>query len=51
MAVWRDRCNFPRILYNDLVDIQALFGHESVAATQIDSHVGPARMEQGVARW
>ncbi|HSA47283.1 MAG TPA: hypothetical protein P5552_12390 [Candidatus Competibacteraceae bacterium] len=34
----------------DLVDIQALLGHESVAATQIDTHVGPARMEQGVAR-
>jgi integrase/recombinase XerD len=32
------------------VDIQALLGHESIATTQIDSHVGSARMEQGVAR-
>ena len=29
------------------MDIQALLGHESVGATQIDTHVGPARMEQG----
>ncbi len=32
------------------VDIKALLGHESIATTQIDSHVGQARMEQGVAR-
>jgi len=32
------------------VDIQALLDHESVATTQIDTHVGPAWMEQGVAR-
>ncbi|HOW77674.1 MAG TPA: hypothetical protein PK959_17440 [Candidatus Competibacteraceae bacterium] len=32
------------------VDIKALLGHESVATTQIDTHVGPAWMEQGVAR-
>ena len=32
------------------VDIQALLGHESVATTQIDTHVGQERMEQGVAR-
>ncbi len=50
MAVWRDRWNFPRILYNDLVDIQALLGHESISTTQIYSHVGQARMEQVVGR-
>jgi integrase/recombinase XerD len=32
------------------VDIQALLGHESIATTQIDSHVGQARMERVVAR-
>ena len=32
------------------VDIQALLGHESISTTQIDTHVGQARMEQGVAR-
>ena len=32
------------------VDIQALLGHESIATTPIDTHVGPERMEQGVAR-
>ena len=32
------------------VDIQALLGHESVATTQIDTHVGQERMEQVVAR-
>ena len=32
------------------VDSQALLGHESVATTQIDTHVGQERMEQGVAR-
>jgi integrase len=47
MAVWRDRCNFPRILYNDLVDIQALLGHESISTTQIYTNVGQERMEQG----
>jgi site-specific recombinase XerD len=31
-------------------DIQALLGHESVATTQIDTHVGQERMEQVVAR-
>ena len=34
----------------DLVDIQALLGHESISTTQIDTHVGQARMEQGVGR-
>jgi integrase/recombinase XerD len=34
----------------DLVDIQALLGHESISTTQIYSHVGQARMEQVVAR-
>jgi len=33
------------------VDIQALLDHESVATTPMDTHVGQARMEQGVARW
>jgi integrase/recombinase XerD len=33
------------------VDIKALLGHESIATTQIDTHVGQERMEQGVARW
>jgi integrase/recombinase XerD len=32
------------------VDIQALLGHESIATTQIDTHVGQERMEQVVAR-
>jgi integrase/recombinase XerD len=32
------------------VDIKALLGHESISTTQIDTHVGQARMEQGVAR-
>ena len=32
------------------VDIQALLGHESVATTPMDSHVGPERMETVVAR-
>jgi integrase/recombinase XerD len=34
----------------DRVDIQALLGHESISTTQIDSHVGQARMEQVVGR-
>jgi len=32
------------------VDIQALLGHESIATTQIDTHVGQERMEQVVGR-
>jgi integrase/recombinase XerD len=32
------------------VDLQALLGHESIATTQIYSHVGQVRMEQVVAR-
>ena len=32
------------------VDLQALLGHESVTTTQIDTHVGQERMEQGVGR-
>jgi integrase/recombinase XerD len=32
------------------VDIKALLGHESISTTQIDTHVGQERMEQGVAR-
>ena len=32
------------------VDIKALLGHESIATTQIDTHVGQERMEQGVVR-
>ncbi|CDH44839.1 Integrase family protein (fragment) [Candidatus Contendobacter odensis Run_B_J11] len=32
------------------VDIKALLGHESIATTQIYTHVGQERMEQGVAR-
>ena len=32
------------------VDIQALLGHVHRATTPIDTHVGPERMEQGVAR-
>ncbi len=34
----------------ELVDIKALLGHESIATTQIDPHVGQERMEQVVAR-
>lgn len=34
----------------ELVDIQALLGHESISTTQIYSHVGQARMEQVVGR-
>jgi integrase/recombinase XerD len=34
----------------ELVDIKALFGHESIATTQIDTNVGQERMEQVVAR-
>jgi site-specific recombinase XerD len=32
------------------VDIQALLGHESVATTLMDTHVGQERMERVVAR-
>jgi site-specific recombinase XerD len=32
------------------VDIQALLGHESIATTPIDTHVGQAPMEKVVAR-
>jgi integrase/recombinase XerD len=32
------------------VDIQALLGHESIATTQIDTHVGQDRMEKVVGR-
>jgi integrase/recombinase XerD len=32
------------------VNIQALLGHESISTTQIDIHVGQARMAQVVAR-
>jgi integrase/recombinase XerD len=34
----------------ELVDIQALLGHESTATTQIYTHVGQERMEQVVGR-
>jgi integrase/recombinase XerD len=34
----------------DLVDIQALLGHESIATTQIYTNVGQERMEQVVGR-
>ena len=34
----------------ELVDIQALLGHESISTTQIYSHVGQERMEQVVGR-
>ena len=34
----------------ELVDIQALLGHESIASTQIYTNVGQERMEQVVAR-
>ncbi|MCK7577065.1 MAG: tyrosine-type recombinase/integrase [Chromatiales bacterium] len=34
----------------ELVDIQALLGHESIATTQIYTNVGQERMEQVVAR-
>ena len=34
----------------ELVDIKALLGHESIATTQIYTHVGQERMEQVVAR-
>jgi integrase/recombinase XerD len=32
------------------VDSQTLFGHESLATTQIDTNIGQERMEQVVAR-
>ena len=32
------------------VDIQALLGHESLATTPMDTHVGQERMEKGVGR-
>jgi site-specific recombinase XerC len=34
----------------ELVDIKTLLGHESIATTQIYTHVGQARMEKVVAR-
>ena len=34
----------------DLVDIQALLGHESISTTQIYTHVGQERMEKVVGR-
>lgn len=34
----------------ELVDIKALLGHESIATTQIYTHVGQERMEQLVGR-
>jgi integrase/recombinase XerD len=34
----------------ELVDIQALLGHSTINTTQIDTHVGQERMEQGVGR-
>jgi len=34
----------------ELVDIQALLGHESIVTTQIYTNVGQERMEQVVAR-
>ena len=34
----------------ELVDIQALLGHESIATTQIDTNVGQERMEKVVGR-
>ena len=34
----------------ELVDIKALLGHESIATPPIYTHIGQARMEQGVAR-
>ncbi|MDG4562566.1 MAG: tyrosine-type recombinase/integrase [Candidatus Competibacter sp.] len=34
----------------ELMDIKALLGHESVATTQICSHIGQERMGQVVAR-
>jgi integrase/recombinase XerD len=34
----------------ELVDIKALLGHESIATTQIYTHVGQERMEKVVAR-
>lgn len=32
------------------VDLQALLGHERISTTPMHAHVGPERMEQGVAR-
>ena len=32
------------------VDLQALLGHESIATTPMDTHVGQEWMEQGVGR-
>lgn len=32
------------------VDIQALLGHESIATTQIYTHMGQERIEQGVGK-
>jgi integrase/recombinase XerD len=34
----------------ELVDIQALLGHESLATTRIDTYAGQERIEQVVAR-
>ena len=47
------RHTYPTHLLNagaERVDIKALLSHESIATTQIDTHVGQERMEQGVAR-
>ena len=51
----RDKLRYVYATYRlnagaDRVDLQALLGHESIATTQIYSHVGQERMEQVVGR-
>ena len=46
----RDERRFGLLPNSGLRISEALLGHESIATTSIDTHVGQARMEKVVAR-